>query len=158
MPKDGADRSTYTKYRTEIVISALLALGVFLIRTEIPLQVIILNSIHYAGQVFNDARHFLTVGFVDPLKQMQVSDIFGLVLIMYSSGLFIGQVRKRMISSSFEPNECPACNHKLRRIHRSRWQRFLSKSLYLSSGYFQCETCGHTSLHFFNKSTHLKRS
>ncbi len=79
-----------------------------------------------------------------------------LPLSVYASGLFVGQLRKRMISSSSEANECPACSHKLHRIHRRPWQRSLSKLLLLGSGYFHCDTCGFSSLHFYHKSTHLK--
>jgi len=158
MRNNDTSGSKYNSYGTDLLISGLMILGVFLFRTEIPFQMIIFSATQLVGKAFSDTKEFLGSIFIDPLLRMEISDIIGLFLIVYASGLFIGQLRKRMISSSSEANECPACSHKLHRIHRNRWQRLLSNSLYLSSGFFQCETCGYSSLHFYHKSTHLKHS
>ncbi|NQV49537.1 MAG: hypothetical protein HQ507_03520 [Candidatus Marinimicrobia bacterium] len=125
MSKSATSGSKHISYGTEIIISGLMILGIFLLRTEIPFQVIILSAIQFLGKALNDAKQFLVSIFIDPVLRMEVSDLFGLFLIMYSSVLFIGQLRKRMVSSSYASNQCPVCSHKLHRIHRNRWQRFL---------------------------------
>ena len=142
-------------YHTELIVSGLLMVGVILLISDVPFHIIIQNSIQLISDTIVGIKSFFISIFVSPLRDMEFSDLAGMILIAISFGLMIGQLRKRMISTSFESHSCPECNETLHRIHRSKGQLMISKILYLSSGYYRCETCDHSSLRFYPKTPHL---
>ncbi|MBC8375854.1 MAG: hypothetical protein H8E26_07390 [FCB group bacterium] len=144
-------------YRSELTITALLLSGVGLLYTDIPFHIMVQTFIQRLGDATVSVKQFLVSIFIEPFVQLEFSDIVGILMIVISLGLMIVQIRKRMISSSYESHSCPLCDSKLHRVHRSRWQLWLSKALYLSSGYFHCDTCDHSSLRFYQKTPHLHR-
>lgn len=144
-------------YKIELVIAGLMMSGVALLTTDVPFHVMILKLIQFIGSSIEVIKQSCISIFIRPLVQMEFSDLIGLMLITSSFGLLLRQIRQRIISRSFESHNCPVCHNRLHRIHRHRWQLILSKALYLSSGYYQCESCQHSSLYFYEKSPHLNR-
>jgi len=151
------NQSKSNDHRNELVVTGLTIWGVALLVTDLPFHVIIQMLIQFLGDTFDMLIQACISIFVTPFIQGEFSDIIGMILIALSIALTIGQLRRRMISHSNESNTCPGCNHKLHRIHRKSWQLLLSKTLYLSSGYFHCATCDHSSLRFYQKIPHLNR-
>ncbi|NQT63506.1 MAG: hypothetical protein HQ556_11150 [Candidatus Marinimicrobia bacterium] len=146
-----------SKYRSELTITSLLLGGVALLYTDIPFHIMVQTFIQGVGDATAAVKQFFVSIFIEPFVQMEFSDFLGILMIVISLGLMIVQIRKRMISSSYESHSCPLCDSKLHRIHRNRWQLWLSKTLYLSSGYYHCDTCDHSSLRFYQKTPHLHR-
>jgi len=144
-------------YRIDLAITGFMISGVALLATDIPFHVIILKLIQFIDNSIDVLKQSILSIFITPLVQMEFSDLIGLLLIASSFGLLLRQIRQRIISNSFDSHTCPVCHNHLHRIHRNRWQLILSKALYLSSGYYHCETCNHSSLYFYEKSPHLNR-
>ena len=144
-------------YHTELTITGLLLSGVALLFTDIPFNIIVQKPIHLIGDAVVAVKQTFISMLFDPLVQMEFSDLIGILLITISLGLMIVQIRNRIISTSYESHTCPLCHTKLHRIHRNRWQLWVSKALYLSSGFYHCETCDHSTLRFYQKTPHLHR-
>ncbi len=144
-----------SNFRNELIITGLLLGGISLLYTDIPFHIMIQSIIHRLGEATVAAKEFLVSILIEPFVQLEFSDLVGILMISIAIGLIILQIRKKMITSSYESHTCPFCETKLHRIHRSKWQLWLSKALYLSSGYFHCETCSHSSLRFYQKAPHL---
>ncbi|MBC8377523.1 MAG: hypothetical protein H8E26_15910 [FCB group bacterium] len=142
-------------YGSEFVITSLLLGGIALIVSDIPFHIMIQNFIQILGNTIVAVKQFFMANIIQPYVQMELSDLVGALLITVSSGLLVVQIRKRIICTAYESSVCPVCDSKLHRIHRSRWQLGLSKVLFLSSGFYRCEKCQHSSLHFYPKTTHF---
>ena len=142
-------------YHTELTIMGLLLSGVVLLFTDIPFHIIVQGLIQFIGDALIALKQNFVSTLIEPLVQMEFSDLVGILLITTSLGLTISQLRNRIISTSYESHTCPSCNTKLHRIHRNRWQLWVSKALYLSSGCYHCETCDQSTLHFYQKTPHL---
>lgn len=143
------------RYHTELTITGLLLSGVALLFTDTPFHIVVQKLIQLISNAWVAVRQLIFSTFFEPLVQMEFSDLVGILLITISLALMITKIRNGIISTSYESNTCPSCDSKLHRIHRSKWQLLLSKSLYLSSGYYRCETCDHSKLRFYQKTQHL---
>ena len=155
--KDLRNSKEHHNYRNELTITGLLLGGMALLYTDIPFHIMIQTFIQHIGSATAAVKQFFVSIFIEPFVQMEFSDFVGILMITISFGLMIVQIRKKMISTSYESHTCPLCDSKLHRIHRNRWQLWLCKALYLSSGYFHCETCDHSSLRFYQKTPHLRQ-
>lgn len=144
-------------YRTELTITTLLLCGIALMTTDQPIHVLIQKSVKLVQDSYLTCKQLGYAIFVEPFVHLQVSDVLGLIFIATAMGLTIMHIRKSMISTAYASHSCPLCNSKLHRIHRSKWQLWLSRALYLSSGYYHCSACDHSSLRFYQKTPHLHR-
>ncbi len=144
-------------YKFEFTIIALMLSGFSLLTTDLPLHIIVRNFIYFFVSSIDKMEQFFISTFITPLHHMEFSDLVGMLLIIISFILIIRQIRQRLFTIASEAHTCPACHTRLHRIHRYRWQHLLSKVLYLSSGFYHCDTCDYSSLYFYRKSPHLNQ-
>ncbi len=141
----------------ETIILSLLISGIYLLITDVPLQVILQNLIGSIGRNYYALKQAIVSSIQAMVYGMEFSNLMGILLMIISLILMLSRIRDRVISRSPSSHYCPSCSHRLHRIHRSRSQRIMSKLLHLSSGYYRCDSCGQSSIHFSKRPLHLSK-
>lgn len=153
--KKNSHVSVWGSYRTELTITTLLLGGVALMVTDQPIHLLVHKFIQLLRDSYTTLKGVAVSIFIEPFVHLEVSDIIGVMLITIALGKTLVHIRRKMITNSYEARTCPICHSKLHRIHRNKWQLWLSRAFYLSSGYYHCSACDHSSLRFFQKTPHL---
>lgn len=132
-------------YWFEILILGTLLLGFFLLLEQINIRGVILDD---PGRVLNPAGRILSnlqeevnslVGLFTP------SNVLGFILVFSALAAVLWRLRSRFLNSDqWNASACPKCGSSLHRIHRSGFDRFLSRSILPDARRYLCSDreCG----------------
>lgn len=138
------------EYRIEAIAVLLALLGVFLLVEQFEiratLRLFLENS---TGWLANLVRALLD-GLASYILSFTLSDLVGLLLVISASLFIIWRFRYHYIRSERWLSEgCPRCGSHLHRIHRTKLDHLLTKSLLPHAGRYLCSnsSCRWTGLH-----------
>lgn len=138
-------RNKLKNYWFEILILCTLLLGFFLLLEQINIRGVILDA---PGRVLNPAGRLLSnmqkelnnlVGLLTP------SNVLGFILVFAAVAAVLWRLRSRFLNSDhWNASACPKCGSSLHRIHRSGFDRFLSRSILPDARRYLCSDpeCG----------------
>ncbi len=141
-------------YRIEIIIAILTFLGVCFIQNSLDIRTVFQIVLGAIGNVAQFIRQSFETIIINPIVEMDGSDMVGVLLLATAFSLAVRRVRQYLTSSASGACACPSCGEKLHRIHRTRGQHLISKILCLDSACLHCEKCDYNSLLFSNKVAH----
>ncbi len=135
------DTSIFNEYWFEITIIFLLIFGLFLLIEDLEIKEILKEK----GLILKSAiMNFLSsfFGFIIKwIKNMEVSDIVGVLSIMVA-GLMLGwRFRQRFISNHEHIYDCPDCESSLQRIHATFWHKLIHTILRVKVKNYKCSKC-----------------
>ena len=127
----------WSNWRVEVVIVAVVALGVFLLVERMEIRQTFLA---WARQGYQTATHLLG----DMLRELEavvqratISDLTGLALLVIALAVVTWRIRWRLLRTPrYTVRACPRCGEELRRTHRRRRDRILN--LYLPVRRYRC--------------------
>jgi signal transduction histidine kinase len=123
------------EFRVEIIALLVALLGVFLLVERLEIRA---SVIRFLQTLFTQLR----VGqerILTYITSFTVSDFIGWILILLTSAFVVWRARYRFLTSRFwRIEDCPRCGNTLHRIHRTRFDRFLTWILLPHSRRYRC--------------------
>ena len=139
-------RRILREYGLEFIAFVIAATGIFLVINEFSireaLQLAYQNAILRLGSWTQNAA---TGG----LAQFSPNDLLGWFLFLGGVVVIIWRGRYHFLQSEYwKAVNCPKCGSGLHRIHRTSWDRFLSRTLLRGARRYQCKNpeCGWSGL------------
>ena len=132
-------------YWFEILVICMLLLGFFLLLEQINIRDVLLDApesvLNPAGRILSNLReqsNFL-VGLLSP------SNLVGIGLVFTGIAAALWRFRSKFLNSDhWNASACPKCGSSLHRIHRTGFDRFLSRSILPDARRYLCSDreCG----------------
>ena len=142
-PNQSKKITLFKEYSFEITVSLMVIFGVFLLVEKMEIS----QTLFYLGKsvlfFFADlikATRDLIHNF---LNDMEISDVVGVVLILFALYLILFRIRIRLLTSYPKITKCQYCNSSsnLKRIQKSFKHRIIHFVLRLRVYYYQCKDC-----------------
>jgi hypothetical protein len=137
------------EYRVELIALLVAVMGVFLLFEPFQIKVRLLDGISGQYDRLVAWLAFQGEAIVQFLTQLTVTDLLISMLVLGAIGFAGWRVRWRLkYSPSFSSRTCPRCGSRLTHIHRTRFDRFLGKVLFLRIHRYRCtnRACGWSGL------------
>ncbi len=138
-------RRIIREFSFEIGILFLVFTGVFLLYEKVSLRSILRDAVIRVYEGGKNGLTALSEGIPQFFMKLSLSDWIGLFLLIAAITLAFWSARRRFLRSDlYRSSTCPDCGAKLHRIHRSSFDRFLGKLLFLPLHRYRCENreCG----------------
>jgi hypothetical protein len=129
----------------EIIALIAILVGLFLIFEPWDIKGILLTTAQRSLSVLKDSSQSATGWLNELLRNLSVTDLIGLLLVIASVVFIIWRIRLRFQSSPrWRSTECPRCGSPLLRVHRTAMDRIIGKIFLPQSRRYQCsnEDCG----------------
>ncbi len=139
-------KSYFKEYNFEITVIVLFGLGIFLLVEDLEIKHYIAVFIRSILFTIGDLMGFLRDGVIFTVKQLETSDIVGIIFILSAMYLIADRWRERMISRYAGFSECPSCGGKLHRIHKNLSQKTLGIFFFLKVKNYKCNSCAFNSI------------
>ena len=135
--------SFFKEYNFEITVFAMFVLGVFLLVEKIEISQTIFKFIKTMIFLFADLIKAFRDSIYDTLSWLELSDLVGVVLILFASYLIALRIRVRLLMLYPKIYECQYCDNKnkLKRIPKKLKHRIIHFALRLRVYYYQCDDC-----------------
>ncbi|HUT11334.1 MAG TPA: hypothetical protein VMY42_12615 [Thermoguttaceae bacterium] len=147
--------SFFRRYWFEISVSALFALGVFLLAERMQIKATILAGFTWLLRGVYNGVIALENAVVGIYGDFEMSDIVGTLLILAALGMVAYRMRARAIASHPDLEEdCPQCGGNLQRIRCDRPHRILGAILRVHMKHYSCRACTFQSFAWIRKSEH----
>ncbi len=137
------------EYRIELIALALALLGVFLLVERLEIRASIRRGLTWLADSSVEFLGLIRTRLQEWITSFTPSDLLGWSLLVGMLILIIWRVRYRFLRSSYwKIKTCPRCDSELLRIHRTRVQRLLAKSILPHARRYRCsnEDCGWSGL------------
>ncbi len=131
------------EYNFEITVILLFSLGIFLLVEDLEIKHYIATFIRNILFGFISIIEFIRDKIIFTVKRIELSDIVGISFILLAFYLITNRWRERMIGRYSLSLNCPHCEHKLHRVHKTIYQKFLSFSFYLKVKNYKCNKCSY---------------
>lgn len=134
----------YKEYSFEIKIIILLALGIFLLIEELEIKQYIFELVRIILFSIGSLLEWVRDSIIFLIRQFEVSDIVGIILILYVFYLVANRWRDRMIERYSRLDKCLKCGSP--EIHRikKKWNHKITSILYyINVKHYQCKKCSH---------------
>ena len=137
------------EYRVEIITAIIAILGIFLLVERIEIRASLLN---FSSWLYTTGKELALEGFKNLsayITAFTVSDFIGWILLILAGAFIIWRVRYRFLRSRFwRIKNCPRCGSPLHRIHRTPFQRFLTRFFLPNGCNYLCanKDCGWSGL------------
>jgi hypothetical protein len=146
--EDGEVKRFLQDYRFELsVVSLAVLIGIFLIFSELR------RSVLGGLQGFLVRLLDLLLSYLEAvsgyLRSFSVLDLIGWLLILGAFAFGTGSIRGRYRANpAYDATVCPRCGSPIRRVHRTRFDRLLGKTLFPDSRRYLCANrdCGWSGL------------
>jgi len=134
-------RSWWQEYRFEIIVLALLGLGIFLLVEKLEIKAFIFRQLRrlILGTATNISS--LANRLFELLREVETSDIVGILLILTALGMIFYRLRNRYILRHGPLRNCLKCGSDMHRIHRRLRHRILGVILWADVRYYSCKKC-----------------
>ena len=135
--------SFFKEYNFEITVFAMFVLGVFLLVEKMEISQTLFKFIKTTIFLFADLIKAIRDSIYDTLSWLELSDLVGVVLILFASYLIALRIRVRLLMLYPKIYECQYCdnNNKLKRIPKKLKHRIIHFALRLRVYYYQCDNC-----------------
>ena len=152
-PVNKEKKSFLKENNFEITILSMIILGVFLLVEKMELSQTIFLILKTIIFLFADMIKAIRNKIYDILHWLEVSDLVGIILIVFAGFLVTMRTRIRLLSKYQKISECPECaeKNKLKRIQKKLKHRIINIVLRLRVYYYQCENCYKTQLVILTK-------
>ena len=135
--------SFFKEYNFEITVFAMFVLGVFLLVEKMEISQTLFKFIKTTIFLFADLIKAFRDSIYDTLSWLELSDLVGVVLILFASYLIALRIRVRLLMLYPKIYECQYCDNKnkLKRIPKRLKHRIIHFALRLRVYYYQCDNC-----------------
>ena len=135
--------SFFKEYNFEITVFAMFVLGVFLLVEKMEISQTLFKFIKTTIFLFADLIKAFRDSIYDTLSWLELSDLVGVVLILFASYLIGLRIRVRLLMLYPKIYECQYCDNKnkLKRIPKKLKHRIIHFALRLRVYYYQCDDC-----------------
>lgn len=135
--------SFFKEYNFEITVFAMFVLGVFLLVEKIEISQTLFKFIKTMIFLFADLIKAIRDSIYDTLGWLELSDLVGVVLILFALYLIALRIRIRLLMLYPKIYECQYCDNKnkLKRIPKKLKHRIIHFALRLRVYYYQCDDC-----------------
>tara|TARA_B100000989_G_scaffold248769_1_gene196284 strand:- start:447 stop:932 length:486 start_codon:yes stop_codon:yes gene_type:complete len=135
--------SFFKEYNFEITVFAMFVLGVFLLVEKMEISQTLFKFIKTTIFLFADLIKAIRDSIYDTLSWLELSDLVGVVLILFASYLIALRIRVRLLMLYPKIYECQYCDNKnkLKRIPKKLKHRIIHFALRLRVYYYQCDNC-----------------
>jgi predicted RNA-binding Zn-ribbon protein involved in translation (DUF1610 family) len=137
------------EYWVEFLALLVAALGVFLVVKEFSIREVLRLAYHNAIAHLGSWAQSASTSAHNSIANFSTSDLLGGVLVLAGLAFIIWRGRYHFYRSEYwKAVNCPKCGGTLHRIHRTAWDRFLSRTLLLGARRYQCKNpeCGWSGL------------
>jgi hypothetical protein len=135
----------FKEFRAEIIIALLLIIGIILVIGDFGVRQSSQKVLTSAQDLFGSMLWSVS-NYIGSLSSFE---ILGFIFISLAFVYLYSRIRYRFRRSpTFMASVCPECGSKIRRVHRSYIDRFLSGTLMPGARRYQCEKteCGWSGL------------
>ena len=141
--KDKNEISFFKEYNFEITVFAMFLLGIFLLVEKMEISQTLFKIIKATIFLFADFIKAIRNSIYDTLSWLELSDLVGVILILFALYLIILRARFRLLILYPKIYECPNCDNKnkLKRIPKRLKHRIIHFALGLRVYYYQCDDC-----------------
>lgn len=146
--KVNKQHASRVSYGIEIFIVLMSLTGVYFIISDLDLATMTRQAVGVMFDALLEAKQYIVVGFAQASAQLRLSDIIGMILIGITLLLSLLRIRDRLVMSRDMIEYCPQCGTHLARKHRTFGQKFIAKSLGLTSASFTCLDCDYHNVIF----------
>jgi hypothetical protein len=142
-------RRLLREYGLEFVALVVAATGIFLVANEFSIREVLgfvyQNAISHLGSWAVN----LSTGVQNYFSRFTSNDLLGWLLFFFGLVFIFWRGRIHFLRSAYWKSvNCPKCGTTLHRIHRTSWDRFLSRVLFLDARRYCCRNpdCGWSGL------------
>ena len=136
-------KSFFQEYNFEITVILLLGIGVFLLVEDLEIKHYIATFIRSLSFGIINVIEAFRDKIIHAVKKIEFSDFVGIAFILLALYLIINRWRERMILRYSSSLECPDCDKKLHRIHKTTYQKLLSFMFFLKVKNYKCAICSY---------------
>ena len=137
------DLSFFKEYNFEITVLSMFLLGVFLLVENMEISETLFEIVKAIIFFVADFIKAIRDSIYTTLRWLELSDLVGVVLILFASYLVSIRIRIRLLTRYPKIYECQNCDSrsKLKRIQKRLKHRMIHFVLRLRVYYYQCDTC-----------------
>ena len=137
------DISFFKEYSFELTVFSMVIFGIFLLVEKMEISQTLFRLIKNALFFFADLIKAIRDLLVNALTILELSDMVGVVLILFAFYLILIRIRFRLLPIYPKVYECQHCNSssKLKRIQKKLKHRIIHFVLSLRVYYYQCQDC-----------------
>lgn len=136
-------------FRYEIIAVAL-GLIFFIVFAGSPkIREVIKDTLSLVVQFVRHLLSYLVETFARLMSNITLSEVVGVLALILALTFVIARIRYRYRSNTdFDATVCPVCASQIKRVHRNRLDRLLSKTLLPGARRYRCvnPTCGWSGL------------
>jgi len=129
------------EYSFEVTVVIMFLLGIFLLVEKMEISETLFFISKTILFFFADAIKAFRDLLVNILGSVEVSDLVGLVLILFAIFLIAIRWRHRMLINYQKLTECPDCDNKLKRVPKRIKHRFVGYIFRFRVYFYQCDNC-----------------
>ena len=137
------DISFFKEYSFELTVFSMVIFGIFLLVEKMEISQTFFRLIKNVLFFFADLIKAIRDSLVNALTILELSDMVGVVLILFAFYLILIRIRFRLLTIYPKVYECQHCNSssKLKRIQKKLKHRIIHFVLSLRVYYYQCQDC-----------------
>jgi hypothetical protein len=142
-------RRILREYWLEFVALGIVGSGVFLVVKEFSIREALRLAYHNTLSFLGSRAQSASSSVQSFFAHFSTSDLLGGVLVLAGLVFIIWRGRYHFYRSEYwKAVDCPKCGSALHRIHRTSWDRFLSRILLRGARRYQCKNpdCGWSGL------------
>ena len=135
--------SLFKEYSFELTVFSMFIFGIFLLVENMEISQTIFKSLKIVLFFFADLIKAFRDLLVTALNVLELSDVVGVILILFALYLIIIRIRIRLLTIYPKVHDCQHCDSssKLKRIKKKLKHRIIHFVLRLRVYYYQCEDC-----------------
>ena len=140
---------TLKEYRVEIIALLIALLGVLLLVGQFEIRQTVLGFFYRLKDSLVEFARGVDAAITNYINSFSLSDMLGWLLIFATLAFIAWRVRYRFLRSKYwNASACPRCNSKLRRSHRTTFERQVTKFLLPHGRRYSCtnEQCNWSGL------------
>jgi predicted RNA-binding Zn-ribbon protein involved in translation (DUF1610 family) len=142
-------RRIFREYWLEFVALVVAGTGIFLVVKEFSIREALRLVYHHTIALLGSWVQNTSVTVWNFMTHFSTSDLVGGVMVVAALAFIIWRGRYHFYRSEYwKAVNCPKCGSELHRIHRTSWDRFLSRTLLRGARRYQCKNpeCGWSGL------------
>ena len=142
-PNNSKKISLFKEYSFELTVFSMVIFGIFLLVEKMEISQTLFRLIKNILFFFADLIKAIRDLLVNALTILELSDMVGVVLILFAFYLILIRIRFRLLIIYPKVDECQHCNSssKLKRIQKKLKHRIIHFVLRVRVYYYQCQDC-----------------
>jgi hypothetical protein len=139
----------FREYWVEFIALVVVGMGILLVVEEFSLREVLALLFHNLVANLRGLAFQSATGLGTYLSNFSSKDFIGEVLLVAAVLFLLWRGRYHFVHSAYwQARNCPKCGSGLHRIHRTKWDRFLSRTFLPGARRYQCKNraCGWSGL------------